>query len=81
MIKKAFVWFWVQSRMPQRLWKKCMEFSIKNKAGIVEKHYIDPQNWHGPQSKLNMQSVFLSKFEKDTKEKVVVTLSLQKLLP
>ena len=41
-MKKAFVWFWARTRMPQRLWKKCMEFSIKNKAGIVEKHYIDP---------------------------------------
>ncbi|CAB4023147.1 Hypothetical predicted protein, partial [Paramuricea clavata] len=40
---KAFVWFWVRTRMPERLWKRCMEFVVKNSAGKPEKHFIDPQ--------------------------------------
>ncbi|CAB4009445.1 Hypothetical predicted protein [Paramuricea clavata] len=30
--------------MPQRLWKRCMEFTMKNSAGNIEKYFIDPQN-------------------------------------
>ncbi|CAB4004689.1 Hypothetical predicted protein [Paramuricea clavata] len=41
--KKAFVWFWVRTRMPQRVWKRCMEFFVNNSAGKREKHFIDPQ--------------------------------------
>ena len=41
--KKAFVWFWVRNRMPGRLWKRCMEFVVKNSAGKLEKHIIDPE--------------------------------------
>jgi hypothetical protein len=29
--------------MPERLWKICMEFVVKNSAGKREKHFIDPQ--------------------------------------
>jgi hypothetical protein len=29
--------------MPERLWKRCMEFVVKNSAGKREKHFIDPQ--------------------------------------
>jgi hypothetical protein len=29
--------------MPKRVWKKCMEFVVKNSAGKLEKHFIDPQ--------------------------------------
>jgi hypothetical protein len=29
--------------MPERLWKRCMEFVVKNSAGKLEKHFIDPQ--------------------------------------
>ena len=42
-MKKAFVWFWVRPRMPQRLWKRCMEFTMKNSVGKIEKYFIDPQ--------------------------------------
>ncbi len=42
-MKKIFVWFWVRTRMPERLWKKCMEFRMKNSVGRVEKYFIDPQ--------------------------------------
>ena len=42
-MKSAFVWFWVRTRMPERLWKRCMEFVVKNSAGKLEKHFIDPQ--------------------------------------
>ncbi|CAB4015197.1 Hypothetical predicted protein, partial [Paramuricea clavata] len=42
-MKSAFVWFWVRTRMAERLWKRCMEFVVKNSAGKLEKHFIDPQ--------------------------------------
>ncbi|CAB4011397.1 Hypothetical predicted protein [Paramuricea clavata] len=42
-MKSAFVWFWVRTRTPKRLWKRCMEFVMKNSAGKLEKHFIDPQ--------------------------------------
>ncbi|CAB3991977.1 Hypothetical predicted protein, partial [Paramuricea clavata] len=42
-IKSAFVWFWVRTRMPESLWKRCMEFVMKNSAGKLETHFIDPQ--------------------------------------
>ena len=42
MIKKAFVWFWVRTSMPKRVWKKCMEFKMKNADGKLEKYFIDP---------------------------------------
>ena len=29
--------------MPERLWERCMEFTVKNSAGKVEKHFIDPR--------------------------------------
>ena len=29
--------------MPERLWKRCMEFMVKNPAGKLEKHFIDQQ--------------------------------------
>jgi hypothetical protein len=29
--------------MPERLWKRCMEFEVKNFAGKFEKHFIDPR--------------------------------------
>ena len=40
---KAFAWFWVRNRMPERLWERCMEFVVKNPAGKLEKHFIDPR--------------------------------------
>ena len=42
-MKKAFVWFWVRTRMPTRLWERCMEFKVNNSAGKREKHHIDPK--------------------------------------
>ena len=42
-MKKAFVWFWVGTRMPTRLWERCMEFKVNNSAGKREKHHIDPK--------------------------------------
>ena len=41
-IKNAFVWFWVRNRMPERLWKRCMAFTMKNSTGTSEKYFIDP---------------------------------------
>ncbi|XP_028393240.1 uncharacterized protein LOC114517654 [Dendronephthya gigantea] len=41
-MKKAFVWFWVRTRVPERLWKRCMEYVVKNATGHPEKHFIDP---------------------------------------
>ena len=29
--------------MPERLWKKCMEFQMKNSAGASETYLIDPR--------------------------------------
>ena len=29
--------------MPERLWKRCMEFAVKNSVGKLEKHFIDPR--------------------------------------
>ncbi|XP_028402956.1 uncharacterized protein LOC114525736 [Dendronephthya gigantea] len=40
-IKNAFAWFWVRNRMPKRLWKRCMEFMMKNSAGKSEMYFID----------------------------------------
>ena len=42
MIKKAFVWFWVRTSMPKRVWERCMEFKMKNADGKLEKYFIDP---------------------------------------
>ena len=29
--------------MPKRLWKRCMEFVVKNSTGNLEKYFIDPE--------------------------------------
>ncbi|XP_028393393.1 uncharacterized protein LOC114517773 isoform X1 [Dendronephthya gigantea] len=42
-MKNVFVWFWVRNRMPERLWKRCMEFTMKNSTGVSEKYFIDPR--------------------------------------
>ena len=42
-MKKAFVWFWVRTRMPTRLWERCMEFKVNKSSGKREKHHIDPK--------------------------------------
>ncbi|CAB4013488.1 Hypothetical predicted protein [Paramuricea clavata] len=38
---KVYVWFWIRTRMPKRLWKRCMEFKMKTEAGKSETYYID----------------------------------------
>ncbi|CAB4045674.1 Hypothetical predicted protein, partial [Paramuricea clavata] len=38
---KVYVWFWIRTRMPKRLWKRCMEFKMKTEAGKSESYYID----------------------------------------
>ena len=30
------VWFWIRSSLPKRVWKQCMEFREKNRAGKLE---------------------------------------------
>ena len=42
-MKKVYVWFWVRTRMPDRLWKKCMEFMANNSVGKLEKYFVDPR--------------------------------------
>ncbi|XP_028393389.1 uncharacterized protein LOC114517771 [Dendronephthya gigantea] len=42
-MKNVFVWFWVRNRMPERLWKRCMEFKMKNSVDTFEKYFIDPR--------------------------------------
>ena len=32
---------WIRTRMPKRVWKRCMEFKIKTEAGKLETYFID----------------------------------------
>ena len=38
---KVYVWYWIRSRTPKRLWKRCMEFKMKTEAGKFEVYHID----------------------------------------
>ena len=38
---KVYVWYWIRTRMPKRVWKRCMEFKITTEAGKLEAYYID----------------------------------------
>ena len=38
---KVYVWYWIRTRMPKRVWKRCMEFRTKTEAGKLETHFID----------------------------------------
>ncbi|CAB3999647.1 Hypothetical predicted protein [Paramuricea clavata] len=38
---QVYVWYWIRTRMPERLWKRCMEFKMKTETGKVETYYID----------------------------------------
>ena len=31
--KNVFMWFWVRSSLPKRLWKKCMDYQVKRNDG------------------------------------------------
>lgn len=38
---QAHVWFWIRTRTPTRVWKRCMEFQKKNDDGKFETFSID----------------------------------------
>ncbi|XP_028392647.1 uncharacterized protein LOC114517187 [Dendronephthya gigantea] len=38
---QVYVWYWIRTRMPKRLWKRCMEFKKKTPAGKYETYHID----------------------------------------
>ena len=38
---KVYVWYWIRTRMPKRVWKRCMEFKMKTEAGKLETYHID----------------------------------------
>ncbi|XP_028392188.1 uncharacterized protein LOC114516806 [Dendronephthya gigantea] len=38
---QVYVWYWIRTRLPQRVYKRCMEFKMKTQAGKLETHFID----------------------------------------
>jgi hypothetical protein len=38
---KVYVWYWIRTRLPKRLWKRCMEYKMKTKTGKFETYHID----------------------------------------
>ena len=38
---KVHIWFWIRTRLPTRVWKRCMEFKSKTSAGKEETFFID----------------------------------------
>ncbi|CAB3999651.1 Hypothetical predicted protein, partial [Paramuricea clavata] len=34
---EVYVWYWITTRMPERLWKRCMEFKIKTSQGNLKR--------------------------------------------
>ena len=41
MTQEAHVWFWIRTRTPKRVWKKCMEFQKKRDNGKEETYFVD----------------------------------------
>ena len=41
MTPQVYVWFWVRTRTPKRVWKKCMEFKKKSDDGKLETYFVD----------------------------------------
>ena len=39
--KQAHVWFWIRTRTPKRVWKRCMEFQKENDDGKLETFFVD----------------------------------------
>ena len=39
--KNAYVWFWIRTRQPHRVWKRCMQFKVKLESGKTETYHID----------------------------------------
>ena len=39
--QQAFVWFWIRTRTPKRVWKRCMEFKKKRDDGKLETYFVD----------------------------------------
>ena len=47
--------------MPERLWKRCMEFAVKNSAGKLEKHFIDPRT--GTAHKVGIVLIYFESYD------------------
>ena len=41
MVSKATVWLWVRTRMPARVWRRCMEFQKTGERGNIGTYHID----------------------------------------
>lgn len=40
-MKNAYIWFWIRTRQPNRVWKRCMQFKIKRENSGTKIYHID----------------------------------------
>ncbi|XP_046846675.1 uncharacterized protein LOC124440339 isoform X2 [Xenia sp. Carnegie-2017] len=42
-IKEVYTWVWIRSSLPKRLWRKCIDYTVKDSQGNEESYRLDEE--------------------------------------